>query len=76
MQIEISYNELTILFESVKTMRQELNSKTYSNDSLMKIVKDESKKAHLLELQDQYYTEKEKYDNLYFKLQDQLDQIV
>jgi hypothetical protein len=76
MQIEISYNELTILFESVKTMRQELNSKTYSNDSLMKIVKDESKKAHLLELQDQYYTKKEKYDNLYFKLQDQLDQIV
>jgi hypothetical protein len=43
---------------------------------LMKTVKDESKKAHLLELQDKYYTEKEKYDNLYFKLQDQLDQIV
>ena len=76
MQIEITYTELTILFDSVKTVRQELNSKVYENNSILKNVTDESKKAHLLELQDQYYTKKEKYDNLYFKLLDQIDQIV
>jgi hypothetical protein len=76
MQIDITYTELTILFDSVRTVRQELNSKTYENSRLVKVVTDESKKAHLLELQEQYYTKKEKYDNLYFKLQDQLDQIV
>lgn len=76
MQLDITYTELTILFDSVKTVRQELNSKTYENNSILKKVTDESKKAHLLELQEQYYSKKEKYDNLYFKMQDQLDQIV
>jgi len=76
MQLDITYTELTILFTSVKLRREELNSKTYANDRLIKTVTDESKKAHLLELQEKYYTSKEKIDNLYFKLQDQIDQIV
>ena len=76
MQLDITYTELTILFTSVKLRREELNSKTYANDRLIKIVTDESKKAHLLDLQEKYYNSKGKIDNLYFKLQEQIDQVV
>jgi hypothetical protein len=76
MQLDITYTELTILFTSVKLRREELNSKTYANDRLIKTVTDESKKAHLLDLQEKYYNSKEKIDNLYFKLQEQIDQVV
>jgi uncharacterized protein (DUF342 family) len=67
---------MTILFTSVKLRREELNSKTYANDRLVKIVTDESKREHLLMLQEKYYNDKEKIDNLYFKIQESLDQIV
>jgi uncharacterized protein (DUF342 family) len=76
MQIDITYTELTILFTSVKLRREELNSKTYANDRIIKVCQDDSKKAHLLALQEKYYTSKEKLDNLYFKLQEQIDQVV
>jgi hypothetical protein len=76
MQIDITYTELTILFTSIKLRREELNSKTYANDRLIKVCQDDSKKAHLLNLQEKYYASKEKIDNLYFKLQEQIDQVV
>lgn len=74
--IELSYSELTIAFTSVKLRREELNKKTYENDRLMKLVQDESKKAHMMFLQEKFYNDKEKLDNLYFKLQETIDQIV
>jgi len=74
--LHLSYTEMTILFTSVKLRREELNSKTYANDRLVKIVTDESKREHLLMLQEKYYNDKEKIDNLYFKIQESLDQIV
>lgn len=75
-KVELTYSELTIAFTSVKLRRQELNTKTYDNDRLIKVCQDESKKQHLLLLQDKYYTDKERVDSLYFKLQEVIDQIV
>jgi hypothetical protein len=74
--LHLSYKQLSILFNSIKAQRQDLISKTYSNDSLLKHCKDESKRQHLMDLQDSYYAEKEQFDNLYFMIQESLDQIV
>jgi len=74
--VELTYSELTIAFTSVKLRREELNSKTYANDRLIRVCQDESKKQHLLLLQDKYYMDKERVDGLYFKLQEVMDQIV
>ena len=74
--LHLSYKQLSILFESVKEKRQDLISKTYANDSRVKNSKDESKRQHLMDLQDSYYAEKEHLDNLYFMIQESLDQIV
>jgi hypothetical protein len=74
--LTVSYKQLSILFNSVKLRREDLRSKTYANDSLVKLCKDESKRQHLIDLQDKYYGDKEHLDNLYFLLQEALDQIV
>lgn len=75
MQVELNYSELTILFSSVKKKREELNSKTYANDALMKTTEDKEKREHLLDLQDQYYTAKGKVDNLYYKLEETINSV-
>ena len=75
MQIEITYTDLMTLFRGIKQLREEANSKTYANDAMIKTTINEEKKEHLLRLQENYYQGKEQIDNIYYKLQDQLDQI-
>lgn len=75
MQIDITYTELMTMFRGVKQLREEANKKTYANNESIKTAINEEKKAHLLMLQDQYYSAKEQIDNIYYKLQDQIDQI-
>jgi len=75
MQIDITYTELMTMFRGVKNLREEANKKTYENDANIKTTINEEKKAHLLRLQEQYYQCKEQIDNIYYKLQEQIELI-
>ena len=76
MQIDFTYTELMTMFRGIKQLREEANRKTYDNDANIKMTINEEKKKHLMMLQEQYYQGKEQIDNVYYKLQDQIDQIV
>jgi len=75
MQIDITYTELMTMFRGVKNLREEANKKTYENDANIKTTINEEKRAHLLRLQEQYYQCKEQIDNIYYKLQEQIELI-
>jgi hypothetical protein len=75
MQLDITYTDLLTMFRGVKQLREEANRKTYENDSNIRNAVNEEKKAHLLMLQDQYYTAKGQIDNIYYKLKEQIDLI-
>jgi hypothetical protein len=75
MQIEITYTDLMTMFRGIKQLREEVNSKTYANDAMIKTTINEEKKQHLIKLQESYYQGKEQIDNVYYKLKDQIDQI-
>jgi hypothetical protein len=75
MQIDITYTDLMTMFRGVKNLREEANKKTYENDAIIKTTINEEKKAHLLRLQEQYYQCKEQIDNIYYKLQEQIELI-
>ena len=75
MQLDITYTELMTMFRGVKQLREEANKKTYENDANIRNAINEEKKEHLLMLQTQYYQCKEQIDTIYYKLQDQINQI-